>query len=1139
MVRIANSKNSQKQEKGPKRCPSCQTENREEAKFCIDCGKKLEQWCPRCEKVLPATAKFCDECGYDLSRPPSLDLSCPKSYIPRLLADKILTARKTLEGERKQVTVLFADVANYTSMCEALDFEEVPKIMDGCFKLLLNEIHKHEGTVSQFTGDGIMAIFGAPLAHEDHAQRACYAALSIQRALGPYAQKVREEYSLDFKMRIGIHSGGVIITSIGDDLSLDFVALGDTTNLASRMETTASPGSILVSKDTYDITSSFFNFRPVGKLTIKGKGELIQAYELIGPGEVQTRIGVAVARGLAKFVGREHELVALKQCFERVLSGLGQVVGLMGEAGVGKSRLVWEFRKTLQEDRYTYLEGRCIHFGTAMAFLPIRDILRSYFGVAEGMEEPLVKERVLERMVRLDEVPPSFLPAVHEILSVTVEDESYLRLDPKQRRERIFEAIRHLLAEESRKKPMIMVVEDLHWIDKTSEEFLSHLIGSLAGTKILLILLYRSEYSHPWETKSFYNRLGLDQLPVPTRSELIESLFGGVEISKEVREFILGKAGGNPLFMEELTYALLQGGYIKKEGQGYELSKDPREIQVPNTIHGIIASRIDRLEDESRRTLQAASVIGRKFAFSILEPLVGFSRGLKSHLLELQGLELIHEKSPLPKLEYEFKHVLVQEVTYNSLLLRRRKEVHEQIGEIIEIQYKDRLEELYEMLAYHYSRSENREKAFKYLKLSGMKATQNSSLWEAFHFYREAVRILKQGLTSDEQQKKEQIEVYLLMASPMISLGFPEDSLELLQEGEKLSREIPATNSLIMFSSIIGLYYSVKGDTQTGAKYGEECLNTVEKTQQIDLIAPIAFDLCSNYAATGFFFKVVDLAPRILSLLEKDKKELESFDRGYNVYSALSAFYGLSLGYLGKFEEGELFCEKALHVALDTKNLYSLGLAEVLYGFLCGNKGEGRPAMQHFQKSIEYLEKGQIFVLLGTAWGGLGYGHYLLNDLETARTCMEKGFKLHSEAGISYNMPLHYWLLAMVYTEFGDLKRAQEYAEQAINVAQNNNELYYMGMAMILLGRILAKEGSNLSLGKEMILRGIKILDNLMIKIYWAVGYLWLGELYGYTHQGEEAVEALKTAESFFSETGMDYWKAKAKMLLSIPDGSK
>lgn len=1121
-----------------KKCPSCQTENKEEAKFCLNCGKNLEQWCPRCKRILSAAAKFCDECGYNLFEPKGLDLSCPKSYIPRLLADKILTARKSLEGERKQVTVLFADVANYTSMCETLEFEEVPKIMDGCFKLLLNEIHKHEGTVAQFTGDGIMAIFGAPLAHEDHAQRACYAALSIQRALKQYAQKVREEYGLDFKMRIGIHSGVVIITSIGDDLSLDFVALGDTTNLASRMETMASPGSILVSNDTYNITENFFNFKPMGKLTVKGKEELIQAYELIGAGEVQTRIGIAVARGLSKFVGREQELVTLRECFEKVLSGSGQAIGLVGEAGVGKSRLVWEFRKTLRDDPYAYLEGRCIHFGTSMAFLPILDILRSYFRVAEGMEEHLIKERVKETIAHLDEVPQSFLPAIHEILSVAVEDESYLLLDPKQKREKIFEAIRDLLAKESQRKPIVIVVEDLHWIDKTSEEFLTYFIGSLASTKILLILLYRPEYTHLWENKSYYIRLGLDQLPIPTRRELIESLFGGVEISTGVRELILVKAGGNPLFMEELTYALLQSDYIKQGDKGYELSKNPWEIQVPNTIHGIIASRIDRLEGESKRTLQAASVIGRKFAFSILEPLIGFSKGLKSHLLELQGLEFIYEKSPSPKLEYEFKHALVQEVTYNSLLIRRRKEVHEQIGEIIETQYADRLEELYEMLAYHYSRSENREKAFKYLKLSGMKATQNSSLWEAFRFYREAIGILKKGPAAVDQ-RKEQIEVCLLMASSMISLGFPEDSLEILQEGERLSREINATKSLVTFCSIMGLYYSVKGDTQTGAKYGEECLNTAEKTQQVDLIAPIAFDLCSNYAATGFFFKVVDLAPRILFLLEKNKKEFESFDRGYNIYSALSAFHGLSLGYLGKFEEGKFFCEKALNVALDAKNLYSLGLAEVLYGFLSGNKGEGLSAVQHFQKSIQYLEKGQIFVLLGTAWGGLGYGHYLLNDLETARTCMEKGFKLHSDAGISYNLPLHYWFLAMVYTELDDLKRAQEYAEQAIKVAQNNNELYYMAMAMTLLGRILAKEGVNLSLGEDMILRGIEIMDNLMVRIYWAVGYLWLGELYGYTHQREKVVEAVKTAESVFSETGMDYWKAKAQMILSIPNGSK
>jgi len=371
------------------------------------------------------------------------------------------------------------------------------------------------------------------------------------------------------------------------------------------------------------------------------------------------------------------------------------------------------------------------------------------------------------------------------------------------------------------------------------------------------------------------------------------------------------------------------------------------------------------------------------------------------------------------------------------------------------------------------------------------------------------------------------------MASPMISLGFPEDSLQILQEGERLSREIGSTKSLTTICSIIGLYFSVRGDPVAGAKHGEECLRIAEKEQDIRLMAPIAFDLCSNYVATGRFLKVIEMAPRILSLLEQTKGEDECFERGYSIYSALSAYYGLSLGYMGDFEEGKIFCEKALRAALKVENLYSLGLTEVLYGFLFGNQGDGKEAQEHFRNSIRYLEKGQIFVLLGLSWSGLGWAHHLMNDLETARFYMEKGLKLHLDAGIGYNLSLHYWLLSMVSMELNEMEKAQEYAVEALRLAQKNNELYYVGISMIVLGRVQAQiDISQSDTAEESILEGLKVLDELKVKIYHAVGKLWLGELYGSTNRREKALEALKTAEGVFLETGMDYWSAKTQAVL-------
>ena len=413
------------------KCGKCQHANPEDAIFCNGCGLTLEPACPECGKVNPPDSRFCNGCGRDLRKPseaPSIDLNQPQSYTPRHLADKILTTRSSIEGERKLVTVLFADVANFTAISERLDPEEIHQIMDGCFKILMDEIHKYEGTINQFTGDGVMALFAAPVAHEDHVQRACYAALAIQRAMGEYEEKLRKEYGVEFKMRIGINSGLVVVGSIGDDLRMDYTAVGDTTNLASRMESHAGPGNILVSRHTYTQAKAYFEFEAMGRLAVKGKEEAQEAYDLVRASTVETRIGASVARGLTRFVGRTREQEGLKEACDRVQSGAGQVVGIVGEAGVGKSRLLLEFRNMLPENEYTYLEGRCLQYGSSMAYLPILGVLRSYFDIKDGEREITVSKRMKEKILQLDENLQHLILPFEEILSLKVDDEAYLQM---------------------------------------------------------------------------------------------------------------------------------------------------------------------------------------------------------------------------------------------------------------------------------------------------------------------------------------------------------------------------------------------------------------------------------------------------------------------------------------------------------------------------------------------------------------------------------------------------------------------------------------------------------------------------------------------------------------------------------------
>jgi len=781
-------------------------------KFAIDrIGATLEDVVIVYDESLDAEAwkKFTNECGQELRKlikTPPIDYSKPKSYTPEFLADKILTTRGSLEGERKLVTVLFADVANFTSMAEKFDPEEVYQIMDGCFRVLMDEIHKYEGTINQFTADGVMALFGAPVAHEDHAQRACYAALSIQNTLTDYGEKLKNERGIDFKMRIGLNSGPVVVGSIGDDLRMYYTAIGDTISLASRMEATAKPGTILSSGHTYKLVRDWFKFESLGKAQVKGEEDPQEAYELIRPSEVKTKIEAAAVAGLTKFVGRKREMEALHEALERTQSGSGQVVGIVGEAGIGKSRLILEMRREIRngsslqqsvqkdpmslrelnppwklfpKEEYGYLEGRCFHYGGSVAYLPLLDILRSYFEIKEGEQEFLIKKKMKEKIFEVDQKLKTVLPPFQELLSLKVADEAYLKLEPKQKREKIFEALRDLFIRESQNKPLVLVFEYLHWIDKTSEEFLDYFIGWLANTPILLIILYRPEYTNHWGSKSYYNSVRVDQLSLETSSELVQSILKEGEVVPELSNLILGKAAGNPFFIEELTHSLLENGSIQKKDHQYSLSRRPSDIQVPDTIQGIIAARIDRLDESLKRTMHVASVIGREFAFRILQAIMEMKEELKSHLLNLQGLEFIYEKRLFPELEYIFKHALIQEVAYNSLLLKRRKEIHEKIGGAIEEIYPDRLEEFYEMLAYHYSRSDDLDKACQYLKLSGSKAVRSYSNLEAFRFYKDAIAILKQKLET-EQNKKERLEVILLMAVPIRILAYPEEVMSIV-----------------------------------------------------------------------------------------------------------------------------------------------------------------------------------------------------------------------------------------------------------------------------------------------------------------------------------------------------------------------
>jgi len=1090
------------------KCPECQFENSEDAKFCNECGSKLEIVCSECGKRNKPGSKFCNECGLNLkspAEPPPIDYTQPQSYTPKFLADKILTTRSSIEGERKLVTVLFADVANYTSIAEKLDPEEVHQIMDGCFKILMDEIHRYEGTINQFTGDGVMALFGAPLAHEDHAQRACHAALSIQKAIGGYGQRMKNDYDADFRLRIGINSGAVIVGSIGDDLRMDYTAVGDTSNLASRMQDLANPGSVLVSANTHKLTKAYFEFESIGKVEIKGKEESQEAYELIRPSEVETRIEAAAVKGLTRFVGRKQELETLRQAFEKVKGGSGQVLGIVGEAGVGKSRLILELKNMIPKGEYSYLEGRCLHYGGSMPYLPILGVLKGYFDIEEEDREPTIKKKLRNRLQELDKKAEVVPPALYEVLSLKVEDQKYVQLSPQQRRERTFEVIRDLLIRESQRKPLILVVEDLHWIDTTSQEFLDYLIGSLPTARILLILLYRPEYTHQWGSKSYYGKIGLDQLSTKTSAELVQAILEGGDVAPEIGGLILGRAGGNPLFVEELTHSLIENGSIQQKDHQFVLTRKPSEIDVPDTIQGLIAARMDRVEENLKRIMQVASVIGREFAYRILATITGMKEELKASLLNLQGLEFIYEKQLFPELEYIFKHALTQEVAYNSLLVKRRKEIHERIGRAIEELYSEGLEEYYELLAYHYVRSENKDKAVDYLALAIQKAAKANSMEMAMGYFEQAMEILD-ALPDTKQNRERRISLLVNQFDVFDML------LKHLEYHELLNRYEPVAAS-VDNPSLFGFFCACLGGFEASLGFLDHSIQTLSKAAE-------RCDAAGNNEGVALAYSLLQwthlFKGNFDEVLILTKDALRKMDKQFILRWYVYTLYGAALAYagLGRWDEAKEEGKKALGVAQEfTDNSLISEVASIIsnvyvlkgdleqaieYGELGVAKAQ-TPADEFMaqtalsrawcrtgepNKGIEVLEgfahisraAGPLLGQLPIAWS-LSEGYFLAGQYDKARQTAKEVLQTAAQCGAGTYQAMAHRILGDVALETNPGEAAPHF-EKAISIcrdikAENELALAYSGM-----GRFHKKQG-NTALAREYLKNALEIFERL------------------------------------------------------------
>jgi class 3 adenylate cyclase len=863
-------------------------------------------YCQKCNLENPEMNKFCGQCGQILSAQFAVKVNVsPNRAIPEHLVKKILDSKPNIEGERKVITVLFSDIVDYTVMSEKLDLEIVQQIMNDYFKDLIEIVHRYEGTVDKLLGDGIMVLFGAPVAHEDHVQRACHCALAIQRVTCNYSDRIRKSYGIAFKARIGLNSGEVLVGSIGSDFHMEYSAIGETVNLAFRMEEQAEPGSILVSGYTHNLVKEFFRFKPLGEMHLKGKKQSIQAFELKKPRGEETRFEAAKIKGLTRFIGREKELARLVETLDRASAVKSQIVGICGEPGVGKSRLLLEFRDNLATEEYTFLEGRCLHYGSNMPYRPFMDILRQYFVIREGDPESQNKEKIRSRIQQLDESLMGYLPFLHDMLSLGVDDPRYLKMENQYKRSKLFEAITLIFSRESNRHPLIIEIEDLHWLDKTSEDLLNYLIYDLESSHILFLLSHRPEYNPPWTRKSNYLQIGIGQLSPSDSMVFLDNLLPDGEPAPDLQQLILIKTEGNPLFMEEFVHTLMGNRTIQKRDRQYILAALPEDVKLPDTILGIIAARIDRLPEDLKNTLQVASVIGKDFTFEVLQEVNKASEELEFHLHKLQQLEFLIEESILSHNQYSFKHALIQVVAYNSLLQKKRKALHENIAHAIEKIYPGELEKFSEVLAYHYKLGESADKALLYLVKAGRRNVDRFALQEAQQFYQEAFE-----RCVNQPDKLFLIDLINEWAYVFVYRADFRGLNELLNRFQSLAELVEVERTRAWFFAWLGYTLNCRGRPLESSVILLKALALAENTSDLEVI-------CWVNAALSYTCVEAGLISQGLTYAEKATSMLSSFNYDGHLY---------------------------VHATGAKVNVYSL-------------RGEGKKALEYGKKLLEFGEK--------------------------------------------------------------------------------------------------------------------------------------------------------------------------------------
>jgi class 3 adenylate cyclase/tetratricopeptide (TPR) repeat protein len=932
------------------------------------------------------------------------------------------------------VTVLFADIERSMELAEQVDAEEWHRVLHRFFAILADGIHRFEGTINQFTGDGIMALFGAPIAHEDHARRACYAALHLSQVLRRYGEELKRTLGLGFSTRVGLNSGEVVVGSIGDDLRMDYTAQGHTVGLAARMEQLAGPDRTYLTEHTAALVSGFFALRDLGRFELKGVREPIRVYELEGLGPIRTRLEASRARGFSRFVGREEEMKVLEAALARALAGAGQVVGIVGEAGVGKSRLGYELAERCRARGVRFMEAHAPSHGKVIPLLPWIDLYRSYFGITPEDGDETARDKIAGRMLRLDETLAESLPIFFDFLGIPDPARPSPPMDPEARQRRLVDVTQRLVRARSAREPAVVLFEDLHWMDGGSEAFLAAMVDVLPQTRTLVVVTFRPEYRAPWMQRSYYHQLSLLPLGAAAIAELLDGLLGRDPSLTGLGERICDRAGGNPFFIEEVVQSMVEAGALTGTRGALRLARPVERLEIPASVHSILAARIDRLGESEKIVLQVAAVIGGNFSEPVLARVMNLAEEeLQTALRQLVAGELVYPESLHPIAEYAFKHPLTQEVAYRSQLAERRASTHGRVARAIAELHADKLDERAALLAHHFEAAGEKLEAATWSRRAA-RWVRSSNLAEALAHWRRAVKLLE-GLPEWAETVPLALEARAAVLYYGWILGIAADEArELFDEGRALATRSGDARSLAILTAHFAAINAAHGDIGEYVRLSWEAVHIAEQTGDGALRAAMRTPLVRSHLLAGRLREALAIADQALSEMPEDP----GFGTllGYSPYLNLLELRANLLAYAGRWPEAASGFERAIVVAREHGHQVLAASACSDYGWWAAVFGDSAKALTYARRGLATAEQVGSQMTRVYAYDALGIAELSAERWTEAVAALEEARRIAREVRTSEETGvLTLAHLAEAHLGRGDRARARELAEASMSEA--------------------------------------------------------------------------------------------------------